>query len=150
MRLGELEAEVMDLLWRRGEPVLVRDVMVELNTSRLQPLAYTTVQTVLDNLHRKRAVTRSRAGRAFLYRSAGTREQYSAALIAEAISGSDDRLGALLHYFGELSESERARLRQALEPAEGSAAAPATSLFQVSMSASGCQSTATLLSRWGC
>lgn len=122
MRLGELEAEVMDLLWRRrGEPVLVRDVLVELNESRRQPLAYTTVQTVLDNLHRKRAVTRRRSGRAFLYRAAGSREQYSAALIEEAISGSDDRLGALLHYFGQLSEADRARLREALDPAVGGA-----------------------------
>jgi predicted transcriptional regulator len=49
--LGELEASVMDVLWSTAEPLRVRQVLDELNQHR--DLAYTTVMTVLDNLHRK-------------------------------------------------------------------------------------------------
>ena len=49
-QLGDLEAAVMDRIWRRNRPVLVRDILDDLNTDRT--LAYTTVMTVMDKLHR--------------------------------------------------------------------------------------------------
>jgi predicted transcriptional regulator len=51
--LGELEAAVMNLVWTRDAPVTVREILTELQPVR--PLAYTTVMTVFDNLHRKAA-----------------------------------------------------------------------------------------------
>jgi len=39
-RFGELEAVIMDRLWQRGSPALVRDVVEELQPDRA--LAYTT------------------------------------------------------------------------------------------------------------
>jgi hypothetical protein len=50
-RFGELEAVIMDRLWQWGRPVLVREVVEDLRGER--PLAYTTVMTVMENLHRK-------------------------------------------------------------------------------------------------
>jgi predicted transcriptional regulator len=64
--LGELEAAVMDVLWRAERPTKVRDVLERLDTGK--PLAYTTVLTVLDNLHRKGWVQRELHGRAYHYR----------------------------------------------------------------------------------
>ncbi|WP_165702559.1 BlaI/MecI/CopY family transcriptional regulator, partial [Mycobacteroides abscessus] len=64
--LGEREATIMELLWSAAEPVTVRDVLDRLE----RPLAYTTVMTVLDNLHNKGHVTREKVGRAFQYRAA--------------------------------------------------------------------------------
>ena len=55
-RLGELEAAVMDVLWDGAAPCRVRDVRACLAPG--SPLAYTTVMTVLDNLHRKGWVRR--------------------------------------------------------------------------------------------
>ena len=52
--LGELEPAVMDMLWRADRPFKVRDVVDRLPRA----LAYTTVMTVLDNLHRKASVQR--------------------------------------------------------------------------------------------
>ena len=49
--LGELKAAVMDVLWHAEEPRSVRDVLQGINRDRT--LAYTTIMTVLDNLHRK-------------------------------------------------------------------------------------------------
>lgn len=49
--LGQLEAVVMERLWSYGRPVPVREVLVDLQRER--SIAYTTVMTVMDNLHRK-------------------------------------------------------------------------------------------------
>jgi predicted transcriptional regulator len=48
---GDLEAVIMDVMWRRGAPTTVRDVHGQLAQAR--PIAYTTVMTVMDNLYRK-------------------------------------------------------------------------------------------------
>lgn len=77
--LGELEQAVMDILWRRGQPLPVRDVQGLLAEDR--ELAYTTVMTVLDRLSKKGVVRRELEGRAWLYRPATTR----ADLFAEEI-----------------------------------------------------------------
>ena len=50
-QFGELEAVIMDRLWEWGRPALVREVLDDLRKDR--PLAYTTVMTVMENLHRK-------------------------------------------------------------------------------------------------
>lgn len=78
--LGALEQRVMEILWRCA-PVSVRDVMRELG--RRPALAYTTVMTTLDRLHKKALLSRERDGAAFLYRPALSREEYLRAL-AEA------------------------------------------------------------------
>ena len=61
-RLGQLESEVMQRIWARGE-VSVRD----LHTEFAPRLAYTTVMTTLDRLYKKDLLKRRKLGRAFLY-----------------------------------------------------------------------------------
>src|SRR5215475_11672314 len=65
--LGPLEADVMAVLWRAREPLLVKDVVAELNSGRDAALAYTTVMTVMSRLAAKGILTRSRSGRRFVY-----------------------------------------------------------------------------------
>ena len=65
--LGPLEAEVMAVLWRAGQPLPVREVAAELNAGRDAPLAYTTVMTVMSRLTGKGILARSRSGRRFVY-----------------------------------------------------------------------------------
>ena len=50
-RFGELEAVIMERLWEQRRPTLVREIVDDLRDDR--PLAYTTVMTVMENLHRK-------------------------------------------------------------------------------------------------
>jgi predicted transcriptional regulator len=64
---GPLEAEVMDALWATGEPMSVRSVLDALNDRRRQPLAYTTVMTVMTRLAEKQVLRRTASGRAFVY-----------------------------------------------------------------------------------
>jgi predicted transcriptional regulator len=65
--LGPLEAEVMEVLWRTGRPLPVREVAAALNAGRTAALAYTTVMTVMSRLAGKGILARSRAGRRFVY-----------------------------------------------------------------------------------
>jgi predicted transcriptional regulator len=65
--LGPLEAEVMEVLWRAGRPLPVREVATALNAERTATLAYTTVMTVMSRLAGKSILARSRAGRRFVY-----------------------------------------------------------------------------------
>lgn len=78
--LGALEQRVMEVLWRRA-PLSVRETQGELESQTA--LAYTTVMTTLDRLHKKKLLVREKDGAAFLYRPALGREAYLRAL-AEA------------------------------------------------------------------
>ena len=115
MGLGELEAHVMDLLWRAEGPLTVRQVFDQLAAKR--PRAYTTVLTVLDNLHRKGYVTRQPSGRAYLYRAARTREDHVAEMIDRALEDSSDRSTGLLHFIQRLEPDEVAAVRAGLRKA---------------------------------
>ncbi len=77
--LGELEHEIMEIMWSRGVGS-VRDVLAVLNTARPaeRPLAYTTVMTVLARLADKGLLRRTRTGKAHRYEVAETREAFLA------------------------------------------------------------------------
>lgn len=112
-QLGQLEAVVMDRLWSWDRPVVVREVLEDLQRDR--SIAYTTVMTVLDNLHRKGLVARNMDGRAYRYRSTLTREQHTAALMEQVLASAADRGAALLHFVEKMPPDEIARLREALD-----------------------------------
>lgn len=57
----------MEVLWKRGAPLSVRDILAEVNTSRQEPLAYTTVMTVASRLSAKGALNRTKQGRGYAY-----------------------------------------------------------------------------------
>ena len=109
--LGELESAVMDVLWNSEEPVRVRDVMDRLQPPR--PLAYTTVMTVLDNLHTKGMVSRRRTGRAYRYRAVRSREEPAADLVRQVLRASGDPERVMLHFANSASEDESRILRRA-------------------------------------
>src|SRR5262245_24650849 len=64
---GPLEGEVMKVIWHAPERTTVRQVVEKLNQGRTEPLAYTTVMTVMSRLAEKGVLTRSKAGRGYLY-----------------------------------------------------------------------------------
>ena len=70
-QLTPLELEIMKVLWQTG-PASVQAVQVRLCDSK--PLAYTTVQTMLNVLCRKGKVKRALVDRAFHYRPAVTKQ----------------------------------------------------------------------------
>lgn len=112
---GELEAAVMDLLWRRAAPATVREVLAELTASR--PLAYTTVMTVMDNLHRKGALRREMEGRAWRYSATRSRAEHSAAMLQEVLRAAGNRDEVLMHFVADLDADAVASLRTAVDAA---------------------------------
>lgn len=69
---GPLEGEIMEAVWRADRAVSVREVVEALNAGRAEPLAYTTVMTVMNRLAEKQALARSPAGRSYLYEATAT------------------------------------------------------------------------------
>ncbi|MFD7230638.1 BlaI/MecI/CopY family transcriptional regulator [Streptomyces sp. NPDC059881] len=111
-QLGELEDSVMTRIWQWNRPVTVREVLEDLQQER--SIAYTTVMTVMDNLHQKGWVRREVEGRAYRYTAVSTRAAYSAALMNEAWSQSDNPASALVAFFGMMSSDQRQALRDAI------------------------------------
>jgi predicted transcriptional regulator len=110
--LGDLESAVMDVLWSTDTPMAVRGVLGEVNRHR--DLAYTTVMTVLDNLHRKGWVERTKEARAYLYVPALSREEAAARALRTLLADTSDPEGVLLHFAASASEEERDALRRGL------------------------------------
>lgn len=102
----------MTRVWEWNRPVTVREVLEDLRQDR--SIAYTTVMTVLDNLHQKGWVRREQEGRAYRYEAVSTRAAYSAALMNDAWSESDNPAAALVAFFGMMSAEQTEALRDAL------------------------------------
>ena len=109
---GDLEATVMDRVWARDDGVTVREVFDELAGSR--QIAYTTVLSTMDNLHRKGWVRRDREGKAYRYWPTMTREERSANLMRAAFSAGGDREAVLAFFVGQMTAEESAQLKAAL------------------------------------
>lgn len=107
----------MTRVWKWNRPVTVREVLEDLQQER--SIAYTTVMTVLDNLHQKGWVRREAEGRAYRYEAVSTRAAYSAALMNDAWSQSDNPAAALVAFFGMMSEEQRRALRDAVRIVQG-------------------------------
>jgi predicted transcriptional regulator len=79
-----------------------------------RPLAYTTILTVMDNLHSKGFLAREREGRAYVYRPTRSRAEYAAELMGEALADSGDPTAALLRFVEQMPVGEVSRLRTML------------------------------------
>jgi predicted transcriptional regulator len=106
--LGELEADVMDQLWRQGE-ASVRSVLEAVNEAAEKARAYTTVMTVMSNLERKAMLTRRREGKTDYYRALISREDY--------VKGrARVEAGALVGRYGEAAYMAFSREMDRLDP----------------------------------
>ncbi|MEM8808089.1 MAG: BlaI/MecI/CopY family transcriptional regulator [Cyanobacteria bacterium P01_G01_bin.38] len=65
-KLGPLEAEIMELIWRLGSPT-VREIHDQILSDPDRELAYASVTTVLHRLAKKGWVVRRKEGRAFCW-----------------------------------------------------------------------------------
>src|SRR5882757_9816609 len=109
---GDLEAVVIDRLWNREGRTTVRSVFEELSAER--EIAYTTVMSTMDNLHRKGWLARERQGKAFLYWPTLTRAEYSARLMRDALDAGGNSDVVLTHFLRQMTDEESDTLRAAL------------------------------------
>ena len=72
--LGELEGPVLETLWESGE---LSTPVVHERIGKPRGLAYTTILTVLQRLHKKGLAGRREEGRSHVYFAAISREEFS-------------------------------------------------------------------------
>jgi len=106
---GDLEAVIMHRVWDHGGPVTVRELVEELQAERV--IAYTTVMTTMDNLHRKGWLARVKEGKAYRYTATASREEYSARLMREALDDGGDTQAVLSHFVAQMDGEESEVLR---------------------------------------
>ena len=103
----------MEILWSAKRPMTVREVLGQANDHRADPLAYTTVMTVLSRLAEKGILARNREGRSFAYQP--TAADAAAIAVRQVVRDFGDT--AVAHFVEEARADPqlRARLRRLLE-----------------------------------
>ena len=114
---GDLEAVIMDRVWEHADPVTVRELHDELAAERV--IAYTTVMSTMDNLHRKGWLNRVKEGKAYRYSPSASREEYSARLMREALADGGDTEMVLSHFLAQIDGDESEALRSVLSKLRG-------------------------------
>ena len=106
---GDLETVIMHEVWDHDGPVTVRELFDKLRQERV--IAYTTVMSTMDNLHRKGWLSREKEGKAYRYTPTDSRAEYSARLMREALEGGGDPEVVLSHFVGQMDGDESEALR---------------------------------------
>jgi predicted transcriptional regulator len=119
--LTPLELDIMKVLWETG-PAPVQTVQERLAAAD-RPLAYNTVQTMLNVLHRKGKVRRELQGRAFVYEPAVTRFQAAGQAVGDLVQrmfdGSAESLVLSLVETRQLTPEKLAALTAMVEEGDG-------------------------------
>ncbi|MFT4542929.1 MAG: BlaI family penicillinase repressor [Planctomycetota bacterium] len=120
-RLTDLELEIMDVIWgSHPTPATVRGVTDVLDASGRKPLAYTTVQTMMNILCRKGVLTSAPGpGRAHEYRALVTRESATTSMTQDFVQrlfgGRSKPLLAHLLEREELDRTDLMSLRELID-----------------------------------
>jgi predicted transcriptional regulator len=111
--LHELEAEVMEDIWRLGE-VNVRTVMDALNARSDKERKYTTIMTIMSRLDTKGLLTRRREGKTDFYSPAMSRDEYLEARAQAEVGALVDEYGdvALVHFAKQMATLDPKRREQ--------------------------------------
>lgn len=112
------ELDVMAVLWERG-PSTVAEVRETLNARLEEPLAYTTVLTILRILEEKGRLRHTEEGRAHRYHPLVAREEAGRSalkdVLARIFGGSPEQLVTQLVSDRDLTDAELRRMREILD-----------------------------------
>lgn len=109
-----LERRVLDVLWASERPLTVREVLDAMVKNGGPSLAYTTVQTVMNRLVRKRVLARDDGVSPHMYAPVRSRDEHAAKLIMDILDVSPDRGSVLLRLAEQVGAEDAERLRRAL------------------------------------
>jgi predicted transcriptional regulator len=116
--LTKLELQIMQVIWKRGA-----STVTAVQEGLEQQLAYTTVQTMLNILHRKGKLKRDLHGRAFEYSATVTEAKASIHAIRDLVDrmfgGSSEDLVMSLIKSRQIDPKKIAELSKRLEEEEG-------------------------------
>jgi len=107
--LGHLEADVMEVIWRRGD-VSVREVHEELCLKR--EIAYTTVMTIMSRLADKKILKKEKTGIAYQYTPVYSKEEFTGIFVGEVMDGLLEEYAdfAYLHLLKRLHKHDEAAI----------------------------------------
>jgi len=119
IRLAERELQIMKVVWRHG-PATVREVQEALHDT--QPLAYTTVLTMMRILEQKGYLEHKEQDRTFVYHARVTESQASRSLVRDLVErvfdGSPGLLVQRLLAEEQIPPEELERLKQMIAEKE--------------------------------
>ncbi|HLJ55299.1 MAG TPA: BlaI/MecI/CopY family transcriptional regulator [Chthonomonadaceae bacterium] len=126
-RLGRVQLRIMQVLWRTGQAT-AREITDALDHE--QPIAHSTVQTLLRKMEAKGAITHDVADRTFVFRPLLAREAVTESALQDILSrvfcGSVVGLVAQLLADERISAEELDRLRNLIDATRSSGAAEST------------------------
>lgn len=113
--LGELETEIMEIIWKQIDPVSVK--YITLIISKRRHIAYTTVMTIMTRLADKGILTRHLNGPSYLYKPKLTKEQFMAKAVRGIFSQAVSTLGeeVLSHFVKEIQRINPKKRQQLLK-----------------------------------
>lgn len=118
-RLGDLQLEIMRLLWARGEAT-VSQVHRTLLPER--GLALTTIATMLSKMERKGVVTHRQEGRQFVYRPTIGEHEVKGSMVGDLVerlfNGDATALVSHLLVEGEIDADELAQIKSTIAARE--------------------------------
>jgi len=119
--LGDLEADVMRVVWEKGRAT-VQNVQEVLKPRR--PLAYTTVMTVMSRLAKKGLLKQQKVGRGYVYSPRASQEKMAGSMLQSLIrrfydGAASKAIAHLLETEEEIDEAELARLEALIRAKRG-------------------------------
>jgi BlaI family penicillinase repressor len=119
-KLTPAEWEIMDAVWALDAPATVRDVLESAFPNGEK--AYTTVQTVLNTLEKKRLLERKKVGMVNFYTPTRTRDEVvqseMSSMVSRVFGGSIPALANSLLSLDDLSLEEIAEIKKILQDRE--------------------------------
>lgn len=102
--LGELQSEVMEVIWQSQDPVSVKTVTQSLQEKRT--IAYTTVMTVMGRLVDKGLLKRKESGKAYIYQPTHSKEKFLTRVSRQIIRNFASTFGepAITHFAEEVDK----------------------------------------------
>ena len=115
-RFGRVQLQIMNILWDRRQAT-AREITDALNES--EPIAHSTVQTLLRKLEAKGAVSHAANGRVFVFKPLVQPDKVKRKATRELVAGMfDDSPAGLVAYLlknERISRKELARLRDLID-----------------------------------
>jgi predicted transcriptional regulator len=116
--LGPLEAEVMWLVWQKGQATVKQIHRV---IARKREIAYTTVMTTMSRLADKGIMSRTRRGMAYLYRPTMSKTEFDHWVLRSVMTGLLENFDTatmdyLVEYLSQEHPEQLEHLRQVLAP----------------------------------
>jgi predicted transcriptional regulator len=105
--LGNLESDIMDIVWQKDCEVCVRDVFEELASRR--EIAYTTVMTIMGRLSDKKILNKRKEGNTSYFLPVQTRDEFTQGVVGNVVDSllEDFAEATLSHFISRVSRNDR-------------------------------------------